>query len=140
MYSSIRGGLRPLFGLRRLLIAAFTIVALTHSALAATTTITSADNGKSIQLKSLDTLVVRLDSNVSTGFSWSVLPTSTPLLKLQDRVYKDPEQPVPGRGGTQVLTFQAVSPGTGVLTLHYVRPWEKADPMETRFTVNITIQ
>ena len=140
MHSSSRAGLRPLFGLCRHLIAAFSVVALAHSALAATTTVTGADNGKTIQLKALDTLVVRLDSNVSTGFSWSVLPTSTPLLKLQDRVYQDPEQPVPGRGGTQVFTFQTVSPGTGVLTLHYIRPWEKADPMETRFTVNISIQ
>jgi predicted secreted protein len=124
----------------RCLIAAFAVAALAHPAFAANRTTTEADNGKAIQLKVQDTLTVRLKSNETTGYTWSVLPASTNCLKLQSQDDVVPPNSAPGAGGKHVFIFQAVSPGKGVLTLHYVRSWEKPDPNETRFTVNVTIE
>src|SRR5271154_5485282 len=56
------------------LLAALTVAALALPACAANRTITEADNGKSIQLNVQDTLTVRLKSNETTGYAWSVLP------------------------------------------------------------------
>jgi predicted secreted protein len=122
------------------LVAALAVAGVPHSAFAATRTITEADNGKSIQLNVQDTLTVRLKSNETTGYTWSVLPVSTTCLKLQSQDDVGTPNSPTGAGGKHIFIFQAVSPGKGVLTLHYVRSWEKPDPNETRFTVNVTIQ
>src|SRR5580698_8708170 len=122
------------------LAAVLALAALAHPAFAASRTITEADNGKSIQLNLQDTLTVRLKSNETTGYAWSVLPSSTTCLKLQSQNDVVPPNSAPGAGGKHVFIFQAVSAGKGVLTLHYVRSWEKPDPNETRFTVNVTIE
>ncbi len=116
------------------------ILFLPPPAVAATRNLTGADQGKTIQLTTGDTLVVRLESNASTGFAWYVKKGSTALLKLdsQDRIA--PENANPGTPGAQVFTFRANGPGKGDLLLHYVRSWEKPQPDEQTFTVHLTIE
>ncbi len=84
---------------------------------------------------------IALDSNITTGYSWSV-----DLGTLDQKVvvplgseYKEPAKGKVGQGGTQILSFKAVAPGTTAITLLYIRPFEKdAQPADTRtFTVNV---
>jgi inhibitor of cysteine peptidase len=109
-------------------------------AVAATRTVTDAEKGGVIALKSGDVLEVRLSSNPSTGYRWSLHPNSTPLLVLLDESSTKQTEPGVGRPIFQVFRFQAKQRGKGVLLLHYVRSWEKPSDDERRFDLNVSIR
>ena len=73
-----------------------------------------------------DRFVVTLASNATTGYKWRLGNTlDGKILKLVDSVYNAPEDPVPGKGGTESWTFQALAKGKAAIVLEYARPWEK---------------
>ena len=109
-------------------------------AFGATKTVTDADKGSTVQLKTGDVLEVRLNSNPTTGYEWYVHPQSTKLLKPNSQSQTQATQPGLGRPIVQVFNFQAATKGTGVLLLHYVRSWEPPDPNEERFDLHVTIE
>lgn len=110
------------------------------SASAAAKMVTDADKGATVQLKTGDVLELRLKSNPTTGYEWSVEPKSTPLLKLTGQSQTGATQPGVGRPIFQIFKFQATGRGSGVLLLHYVRSWEKPDPNEEQFDLHLTIK
>jgi inhibitor of cysteine peptidase len=109
-------------------------------AFAATVVIADANNGGTVHLKAGDTLEMRLESNPSTGYRWSVLPESTPLLKLVDTSQTKPAKSGVGRPIVQIFRFQPLRHGDGTLRLHYVRSWEKPQPDETRFETHVLVR
>jgi predicted secreted protein len=116
------------------------IVCSSPKGLAATTVVTDADKGGSIHLKAGDTLELRLYSNPSTGFMWSVLPESTPLLKLVDQSQTAPTKSGVGRPIFQIFRFHAERRGEGILLLHYVRSWEKPAADEQQFELHVFVR
>jgi inhibitor of cysteine peptidase len=116
------------------------IVCSSPKGLAATRVVTDADKGASIHMKSGDTLELRLQSNPSTGYRWSVLPETTPLLKLVSESQTAPTERGVGRPIFQIFQFHAERSGEGILLLHYVRSWEKPAANEQRFEVHVFIQ
>jgi inhibitor of cysteine peptidase len=114
---------------------------LQPSARAAARVVTDADKGATVQLKLGDTLEVRLRSNPTTGYQWYVHMRSTPLLRLTGQSQTSAQQPGVGRPIVQVFRFQAVSAGSGVLLLEYIRAWErppaKSNPEQFDLRVNI---
>ena len=108
--------------------------------LAAVRVITDADKGATVQLNSGEKLEVRLKSNPTTGYLWSVLPESTPLLKLTGKSETEPVESGVGRPIVQIFKFKAARPGDGVLLLHYVRSWEKPAADEERFDLHVSIR
>ena len=105
--------------------------------------LTDADDGTTVQLANGGTLVVALPSNPSTGFGWSVGQSSSPELQLQGEPAFVPggsTLPVPGAGGTEVFTFEAVDAGTAGLTLEYRRPIEPGVAPEQTFSVTVEIE
>lgn len=99
------------------------------------------DRGKLI-LAAGGTLTVRLQSNVTTGYGWSVVKNDPKALKLMGKPkYESPKQVIPGAGGHQVFSFQATGAiGTNtVLVLEYKRPWEKDTPPAQTLTLNVRI-
>jgi inhibitor of cysteine peptidase len=95
-----------------------------------------AENGGTVELKTGETLMISLDSNPSTGYSWEIQETDETLLKLKgDPEFVQPPDngtPIVGAGGTQVFRFEALKAGTTTLTLVYHRPWEKdVAPIDT---------
>ena len=105
--------------------------------------LTEADNGKTVNLNVGEMLVVRLASNPSTGYSWETKGLNTQILEqVGDAVFESPDTPpdLVGAGGTMVLTFKALQPGTTTLTLVYHRPWETdVAPLQT-FSVTVTVR
>lgn len=105
-------------------------------------TLTEKNNGGSINLKVEDTVVIRLESNPTTGYSWILdEKTDTSIVSVVDSEYvksvKDEE--LVGAGGHEVLTFKAVSKGKTSIILNYERPWEEdEEPLET-FEINISV-
>ncbi|MDR3776675.1 MAG: protease inhibitor I42 family protein [Terracidiphilus sp.] len=116
------------------------IVCSSPKGLAATRVVTDADKGGSAPLKAGDVLELRLKSNPSTGYMWSVLPESTPLLKLVDTSQTAPTKPGVGRPIFQIFRFQAEHSGEGILLLHYVRSWEKPAADEQQFEIHVVVR
>ena len=88
-------------------------------------TITDEDNGKDIDLPAGDTLVLRLKSNPSTGYSWAIKGDPSPLKLVKSSTEKNSQTSnVPGGPVTQEFRLTAVSAGMASLSLEYRRPWE----------------
>jgi len=106
------------------------------------TSLTDADNGKQITIKSGDVVTVTLESNPTTGYSWQVIEIDNAVL-LQDG---DPEykqspgsEGLVGAGGTETFRFKAIGNGETSLGLGYMRPWESVPPIQT-FTIQVIVQ
>lgn len=107
-------------------------------------TLTNSDNNSSVSLKVGDTLTVALASNPSTGYSWQLSADDVQVLQPvgQPEFELGNKTPIPGAGGTQTFTFNAVGKGKTTLTLVYVRPWE-TDVTPTPpnvWTVTVTVE
>jgi inhibitor of cysteine peptidase len=90
------------------------------------------DNGREKQLKKGQTLVVTLEGNPTTGYSWEVAePLDEQVLRLTGEPEFKAESDLVGAGGVQILRFEAVNAGQITLKLVYHRPWEKdVEPLE----------
>ena len=86
-----------------------------------------------------DTLIVRLPTNPSTGYSWSVAESS-PLVQFVGQS-TGPGNGVPGSPTTQALTFRVVSAGgakAGRVVLVYQRSWQPGGGGKT-FSVSLAV-
>jgi inhibitor of cysteine peptidase len=110
--------------------------------------ITEAQNGGTVQMRAVQSLIVRLPRNPSTGYNWSVSAGSTPLLQLANTDYepgpsiKTPagdEPPAVGRPGTEIMAFAPQRAGSGRLLLAYRRPWEPAATPARTFTAQVVV-
>ncbi len=106
--------------------------------------LTAADNNSTQNLKVGQKLVVALDVNGGTGYSWPVTtePDAT-VLKLvsQDQAKKDTgsdDGPMTGTPETVTTTFEAVSAGTTKVVLSFVGPGAGRKAEDT-FTVTVTV-
>jgi len=92
-----------------------------------------------IEVEAGDRFTIELDSNATTGYSWVFgQPLDETILRLVNTDYISPKSGLTGAGGTQVWVFQAMQPGTAVVSLQYERSWETELPIQTAcFIVNI---
>ena len=99
------------------------------------------DPARPIEVRPGGEFDVALKSNQSTGYQW-VLVDSAALgpLSFAGSRYAVPERyrDHNGAGGTETWSFRAPAAGEGVISLIYVRPWEKEVPKDTtRFRVTV---
>lgn len=112
--------------------------------------LTDADNGTTVRLARDGRLIIALQSNPSTGFSWYVGAMAGPELQLSGKpVYAPPGStaPVAGAPGTQVFTF--VTTGIGMppagtravvqMVLEYRRSFEPDVPAAKTFNLTVEI-
>jgi predicted secreted protein len=125
---------------RWLLVAVIAVACQSHFAFAATTVVTDADKDGSVQVKLGDKLEVRLKSNPSTGYAWTVHPKSSVLLRLAAETQAQPAEPDPDRPVLQVFTFEAKRKGDGILLMRYARAKEKPFLGEEQFNVRVVIE
>jgi len=98
------------------------------------------DNGREMQLKKGQTLVVTLEGNPTTGYSWEVAePLSEQVLRQAGEPEFQQESDLVGAGGVQILRFEAVNAGKMTLKLIYHRPWERdVEPLET-YSIQVVV-
>lgn len=99
----------------------------------------AADNGSQVNIKVGGLIVITLDGNPSTGYSWEAKDLDTSSFEqIGDPVFNSSNPGLVGSGGTLTLTFKTLITGTSTLTLVYHRPWEKTiDPLDIfEVTVN----
>ena len=103
----------------------------------------SSDSGKQVELSVGQSLVVTLDSNASTGYSWSLTENSDEtVLSNTGNKYINPPQttpPIVGAPGVEEWTFKALKKGTSTISLGYRRPWESTPPVET-FDLTVVVK
>ena len=120
-------------------IISMSILALLLTSCTATTSLTSSDNGKAIQVHVGDEIDIALDSNPGTGYEWAVDKSDDKLLTLKQSKFSASNS-LPGSGGTQTFIFVAKSTGTVTLQLKYWRRFEGNTSITRRFAVTIQIQ
>jgi predicted secreted protein len=99
-----------------------------------------ADSGHSVALRIGQELVLTLNSNHSTGYSWIRTDTGTPVLvTLGEPAYKTDSRLL-GASGVEVWKFRAAQRGGQTLKLEYRRPWEKHTKAADTMVLHVTIQ
>jgi inhibitor of cysteine peptidase len=91
-----------------------------------TIVLTDADNNETVQVAEGDTLVVRLQSTPSTGYSWSIADNVDLILKPEGNRYVRPTNARPGASGYQEFTFSVIGNGEVSLKMLYQRPWQRS--------------
>jgi predicted secreted protein len=101
------------------------------------------NDGGQVELELGQILVVTLESNPTTGYSWQQAENQEPILEQMGEAEFKPsetgESPLVGTGGWEIFRFKAISPGQMTLKLIYRRPWEEGvEPVKT-FTLDVII-
>ena len=132
--------MKPIFNtLMILVLIAGTLTACTTDK-ANTVTITEQDAGKTIELKAGDTLLISLEGNMTTGYSWIPASQDPVLLEQIGDVAVTPVSDAVGASGTIVLTFKAITAGQTTLHLDYKRSWEENVPPAQTFEVTVVVK
>jgi predicted secreted protein len=93
-----------------------------------TITATLADSSDTVQVARDDSLVLRLESQPGTGYSWRITHHDTLHLRLLGEEWVPGEAAVPGGVEHQIFRFAALKADSSRVELHYARPWEKGTP------------
>ena len=107
--------------------------------------ITDADNGKTVAVKTGDTVQVILEGNPTTGYQWTATLTDKDKAIAQQQgdaayVQQSTDSSVVGAGGTYTFTFKAVAAGQATLTFAYARSFDKGVAPAKTFTVTLTVK
>lgn len=99
------------------------------------------DSGCEIELKKGQSLIITLEANPTTGYTWELAgPLDEQILRQVGEVEFTPESDLVGAPGVQILRFEAVSVGQTNLELVYHRPWEEGvEPLET-FSLPVVVR
>ena len=100
----------------------------------------SSYSGKQVEISVGQSLVVTLESNATTGYSWALVQNSddSVLIKTGNE-YIAPQTTLIGAGGHEEWTFKALKKGTSIISLGYSRPWESTPPAKT-FTLTVVVK
>jgi len=104
------------------------------------------DAGREVQIPGDTMLVIELESNPATGYTWEVVDLNSQVLKLTDNVLSTSNKtslksntPLLGASQTQVLRFAGLRAGTSKVELVYHRAWEQnAVPLKT-YSVSVNV-
>ena len=98
------------------------------------------DAGSQVELKAGQTLVISLEGNPTTGYTWEVAELDEQVLRQIGQAEFKPESDAIGAGGVQTLRFETVNSGQTTLKLVYRRPREEdVEPAET-FSVHVVVR
>jgi inhibitor of cysteine peptidase len=123
-----------------LLLVAAMLLGASFRSRGASVTVSETDAGRTIQLKRGDSLVVELDGNPSTGYSWTVEAIEGDVLTAEGEPEFAPESAKLGAGGMYSIKFAAARTGSAVLKLVYHRPWDKETPPAKTCELVVTVQ
>ncbi len=123
------------------IILAVFILATACSPQAASLALNAENNGSQVEVKAGGQIVITLDGNPSTGYSWEAKDLDASMFELAgDPVFTSSNPDLVGSGGTITLTFKALKAGTSTLALVYHRPWETGvEPINT-FSVTVIVK
>jgi len=101
------------------------------------------DNGKTVKVAAGSTVILTLESNPTTGFSWTKADkVDKDILKLERNDYMQGPNPngLVGVGGTTVIIYRALKPGKAKIDLTYMQPWEPDSKFNTDYSVTVEVE
>ncbi len=87
-----------------------------------------AQTGTTVEAAVGDTIVVSLDANATTGYSWALTAGDTFTIESSKYVPDPSPSNVAGSGGTQIVTLKVTKSGTSDLTGTYRQQWNSPSP------------
>ncbi len=108
-------------------------------------TVTDKDDGGTVQVALGGMLTVRLEAKPGTGYSWKIVRNDARVLQQHgeatfEPIAKKDRGPLVGGPAAQVVAFRALTRGTDILELHYLRQFEKAEQPLRRFSVTVLVK
>ncbi len=100
-------------------------------------TLNEMHNGGQIDLANNAMVVLRLESNPSTGYAWQVQDVDGRFLRQVGSSEFESQANMPGAPATQVLRFVGTGRGLSNLTLAYRRPWQTSVAAAKTFAVQV---
>jgi inhibitor of cysteine peptidase len=97
--------------------------------------LTDADAGAIVSVGVGTRIVVRLESNPSTGYSWVATPPSGVLRAVGKDSTEPGETGRVGVPGTQMFAYEVVAAGLERIELRYERSWERVPVKSFSVTV-----
>ena len=96
---------------------------------------------RTIEVAAGQTILVRLCSNVTTGFSWETARGSDQavLQELEHKV-EAPASNALGAAGREVWTFKARQSGTAAVSIDYSQPWAGGTKASWQFALGVTVR
>lgn len=71
-----------------------------------------------------DAFTIILDSNPSTGYSWSFKVNKEDHVNFKSENFVAPADAMPGAGGKATFTFTVTGDGVSTIAFEYAQPWE----------------
>jgi inhibitor of cysteine peptidase len=103
--------------------------------------ITTSDNGTKVNAFVGQELIITLDGNPSTGYTWETKDLDkTMFLQVGETNFTSSNPNLVGSGGTQTLTIRTLKTGTATLTLVYHRPGETGVAPAHTFSVVLLVK
>jgi inhibitor of cysteine peptidase len=106
-----------------------------------------ANISRQVEVKTGDVFTVALDSNATTGFSWTkqVKIADGNILKQTGHEYvapraNDDTKPVAGMAGIEEWWFMAGQAGITTATMSYSRPWEGGEKDVRTFVLTVVVK
>lgn len=90
------------------------------------------------------TFTLKLKSNPTTGYSWSLQPVNSKVIELVKHSFQAPKNGLIGQSGFEVWTFllkpaSFANPQPITIQMLYARPWNKKDnPTAMTFVITPT--
>ena len=98
------------------------------------------DPTRPVTVKAGETFELAVPSNPSTGYRWNIIPElDEDIVQFVEQNYIGEQPVMPGSGGVDVWTFQAVNTGDTKVVLGYYPPANDHDP-EKVVTFSIHVQ
>jgi inhibitor of cysteine peptidase len=119
--------------------------------LGASVSVTAQDFGsqanltKTVEVNQGQLLMVSLDSNATTGFSWSEAASinDKSIVEQKSHQYNAPGStgtPVIGAAGTETWTFNALKTGKTTISMEYDRPCAGGEKAARTFVLTVTVK
>lgn len=70
-------------------------------------------------------LVIKLDSNPSTGYAWTYAISDSNIIKVEEKYEDDCQKNVTGCGGQNIYSIKPLKKGKVTIVFKYSRSWEK---------------
>ena len=108
----------------------------------APTVVTGKDADGKVTLKKGGTLLVKLEGQAGTGFTWVVVKNDEKVLEPAGKPTAEKIDKTPKLGGKELVIhrFTAAGAGETILELHYKRPFEKGKAPARKFSITVTVQ
>jgi inhibitor of cysteine peptidase len=96
------------------------------------------DNGRTLQVQTGGSVVLRLPENPSTGYRWAWQATDGTQVEVESEAFQAAPGLAPGAAGERVFQLRPRVAGVAVLRLVLRRPWEAGSGV-SRYQVTLKV-